>query len=409
MIVVNRKKIVIEILLIFIFIVVNFLFFSLYWGNTLVKKYDGYVYPNIYINDKDISMVKIMDLDNIIEKINEEFISKEIKFKTVDKEYAFHIKDLGVSINKEKLINDITLYCNDSSFINKVIKATGNSKKVFSYELTYDDKNIDLFLTNLKSKVDTLGSDGMIIIDDNRNVIYQKALSSFDMDILKTKVILIKTINNKFNDNIISLVGDSSLKKDDDTLKQIDTKTSSYSTKYNRFISRGRNLEAGLNYLDGQIIYPGDVFSFFKIAGPYSKKGYAWYDGMIGNGVCQIASTIYNTALNGGLEIVERYPHDHLLEYIPGGQDATVASIGYSSLADFKFKNTYKYPIYISAYYKDGIATVDFWSNHDAKEGYEYYVESIQTGYKRYTTYLHKTKDGVEVSKDFIANTYYYK
>ena len=130
---------------------------------------------------------------------------------------------------------------------------------------------------------------------------------------------------------------------------------------------------------------------------------------MVGNGVCQIASTVYNTALIGGLQIVERHQHDHQLEYVPGGQDATVASSGYRSLADFKFKNTYKYPIYISAYYNDGVATVDFWSNHDAKEGYEYYVESVNTGYKSYQTYLHKLKDNTEVSKTFIAKTYYYK
>lgn len=406
---VNRKKIIMQIILLFIFILFDMLFFCFYWGNNLLKKYDGYVYPNVYIESKDISKIKVNEIDKKIDEINNELINKEVKFKTSDKEYPFKVKDLGISIDKDKLKKEINKYLNDSSKINRVLKIISNSKKTFSYDILYEDDLIDKFLVDLKESVDTSGIDGTLIIDDNRNIVYQKAISSFNMDTNKTKKNILTSINNDFKSNEIVLEGESHKKEENETLKLIDTKTSSYSTKYNRFISRGRNLEAGLRYLDGQIIYPGQVFSFFKIAGPYHKAGYAWYDGMIGNGVCQIASTIYNTALYGGLEIVERYPHDHFLPYIPGGQDATVSSSGNYSLADFKFKNTYKYPIYISAYYSNGVATVDFWSNHDAKEGYEYYVESVRTGYSRYVTYLHKTKDGQEVDKTFIANTYYYK
>ena len=406
---INRKKIVIQVGLLSVFILFNMLFFCFYWGNSLLDKYDGYIYPNVYIGDKSISEISINDLDKNIDEINNELISKQIKFKSPDNEYTFFIKDLGINIDKVKLKKEINDYINDSSYINKVLKITSNSKKVFNYEIVYDDNTIDKFLTDLKESIDTAGSDGILVVDNNRNVSYQKAISSFNMDIDRTKKNILTNIATEFKNNEIQLEGKTNKRQDNDTLKLIDTKTSSYSTKYNPYISRGRNVEAGLKYLDGQIIYPGEIFSFFKIAGPYHKAGYAWYDGMIGNGVCQIASTIYDTALYGGLEIVERYPHDHFLPYIPGGQDATVSSSGNYSLADFKFKNTYKYPIYISAYYNDGVATVDFWSNHDAKEGYDYYVESVRTGYNRYVTYLHKTKNGQEIDKTFIANTYYYK
>ena len=130
---------------------------------------------------------------------------------------------------------------------------------------------------------------------------------------------------------------------------------------------------------------------------------------MIGNGTCQIASTIYNTALLAGVEIVERHQHGNQLAYVPGGRDATVVSNGNKSLLDFKFKNTYKYPIYISAYYKNGVATVDFWSNSNAKEGKTYDVESISLGNKTYETYLHTYQNGVDIGRTFLAKTHYYK
>ena len=80
------------------------------------------------------------------------------------------------------------------------------------------------------------------------------------------------------------------------------------------------------------------MFSFYKYAGPYNRKGYVFYYEYVGNGVCQIATTIYNTALLGGLEIVRRYPHAALPVYVPGGLDATVASYANGGYVDFQFK-----------------------------------------------------------------------
>ncbi|MBS5935371.1 MAG: VanW family protein [Veillonella sp.] len=63
----------------------------------------------------------------------------------------------------------------------------------------------------------------------------------------------------------------------------------------------------------------------------------------IGGGICQVSSTLFNAALESGMEIVERTPHFEPVGYIPKGRDATVAW-GY---LDFQFKNPYSHPIYI--------------------------------------------------------------
>ena len=126
-------------------------------------------------------------------------------------------------------------------------------------------------------------------------------------------------------------------------------------TKFGPYISRATNLRVALNYIDGAIVEPSEVFSFYKYAGPYNKDGYIFYYEFVGNGVCQIATTVYNAALLGGLEIVERYPHAAKSPYVLGSLDATVAS------------------------YSSG-CNVDFWSNKDAMEGKSYSTESVQIG-----------------------------
>ena len=170
---------------------------------------------------------------------------------------------------------------------------------------------------------------------------------------------------------------------------------------------RNINLNTALGYINGTVVNPGEVFSYCDKAGPFNKAGYVFYYEFVGNGVCQIATTTYNAALLGGLEIVKRYPHAKKSVYVDGGLDATVASYSSGWCVDMQFKNTYEYPIYIKAYSEGGRAHVEFWSNSDAKKGLEYTTSSVQIGARGYRSYLHTWKDGQEIDVHEIATTWY--
>ncbi|VXA94085.1 conserved hypothetical protein [Flavobacterium sp. 9AF] len=106
------------------------------------------------------------------------------------------------------------------------------------------------------------------------------------------------------------------------------------------------------------ILFPNQIFSFWKLVGNPSeknnfKKGRNIIDGKvsenIGGGLCQISSIVYVTALKAGLEIIER--HNHSVDiykeserFTPLGSDATVA-YGYK---DLRIKNTFPFPIRFS-------------------------------------------------------------
>ena len=109
---------------------------------------------------------------------------------------------------------------------------------------------------------------------------------------------------------------------------------SQFSTKYdasNR--NRSTNLEIAAKKINGKVLMPGDEFSFNKIVGKRTvEEGYkdaAIYadggvvDGLAG-GICQISSTLYNSALLANLQIVERRNHSFTTSYSPAGRDATV-------------------------------------------------------------------------------------
>lgn len=107
---------------------------------------------------------------------------------------------------------------------------------------------------------------------------------------------------------------------------------------------RKHNIKNALNSLNKIEIMPNDVFSFNKTVGRRTaENGYReakiivnneFVDGL-GGGVCQVSSTLYNSALLAGLEIVEANKHSKQVGYIKYGFDAMV-NFGSS---DLKFRN----------------------------------------------------------------------
>jgi len=118
--------------------------------------------------------------------------------------------------------------------------------------------------------------------------------------------------------------------------------------------NRTANIKLAARKINGHIVYPGQVFSFNETVGPRDKESgfkeaLEIVDGEfvpgIGGGVCQVSSTLYNSSLLANLAIMERTNHSKPLVYVPIGRDATVVF----GLIDFKFKNTFDFPVMIMA------------------------------------------------------------
>lgn len=371
--------------------------------------YNKKTYPNIFLKEYDLSNLTFKEVSEKIDKHSTEILNNKVIIIVNGKENEYFLRDLGLLVDKEQILNDILDYQSALSYNEKILSASKKIKKVFDYKYEYDSNSLEKFLNDIKPHTDTAKVVGGLAMDTNRNLVFLEGTDGYSLDIEKSKEILISSIKEGIKKNRIELAGSIDKAVTDDSYKQINTKVSTFSTTFNPYISRATNLKTALNYIDGAIIMPQEIFSFYKYAGPYNKKGYIFYYEYVGNGVCQIATTVYNAALLGGLEIVKRYPHAAKSVYVPGGLDATVASYSSGWNVDFQFKNTYAYPIYVSAYAIGGTAYIDFWSNSNATEGKTYQTQSVQIGTRGYKTYLHTYKDGIEIANDFIATTWYSK
>ena len=155
-------------------------------------------------------------------------------------------------------------------------------------------------------------------------------------------------------------------------LENIDVIGSSQTPILDNKSARINNIKIAMGTIHNMILWPGQEFSFNDIVGERTvEKGYKeavilmrTKDGVkkimgVGGGVCQLSTTIYNTAHTSGLEIIERHSHSKDVGYAQQGKDAAVDYGGY----DLKFRNNMKNPVMIKTYLDNDILSVEFLLN----------------------------------------------
>ena len=163
------------------------------------------------------------------------------------------------------------------------------------------------------------------------------------------------------------------------------------STKYNAGnTGRTTNLKLSAGKINGKVLLAGEEFSYNKTVGERTiAAGYkmaATYSGGkvvdgLGGGICQISSTLYDAVVFADLDVTVRRNHQFVTSYLPGGKDATVVW----GAQDFKFKNSRKYPIKITATVSGGVATIQVWGHYEETE-YYISIETKKTATIAYTT-----------------------
>ena len=180
------------------------------------------------------------------------------------------------------------------------------------------------------------------------------------------------------------------------TTRQIGTEAfpdllATFSTNYKASnINRTTNLKLSAGKINGTVLLPGEEFSYNKIVGERTiaagyKEAATFSGGKVidglGGGICQISSTLYDAVVMANLDITERRNHQFVTSYVGAGKDATVVW----GSQDFKFKNTRKYPIRITATVQGGTATVQVWGLKEEVE-YDITIETKKTATIKYTT-----------------------
>ena len=363
--------------------------------------YNSHIYPNIYVNDKLIENMSHSELSELL-KIKENKLNEEIILKNANDNYSYTYKDLGFSVNTKEVENNILNITNNLNGYQKLYKIL--TRKQYKYYIKYslNDEIYNSFISELKNKVNVSKTKEIFKIVNNE-VSYTKGINGFSLDESSLKEELIKSLDS--NNKEINLNGNVDYALN--SLGSINKKVSSFTTYYKEYQGRAKNIRNAVSKINGTIVYPGNIFSFYRTAGPYNgSNGYIFYDKDVGSGVCQVSTTIYNNVLKLNLPIISRENHGDMVYYVDYGLDATV----YGSSVDMKFKNNSNYPIYIQASANEGTLTVNFWSNENIiPKGYNYIPRVERVSGLGFKTYLDTYKDGIIIDSKYLNSSYYLK
>ncbi len=322
---------------------------GIYTGDTIRK--------GITIEQADVSWLSSQDAQELVAKtIKQKHNEEKITLVYKDKKWDFNLKDIGYSYLVENAVKQAYYIGRTGNIFHKVYNALLLSRngQLLEVEVSYDREKVKEILTKVKKDIDSIGKNAEISYL-NKKISFMKETLQRNLDVDRNlKLVENQLVKRDFAD--IELVVDELKPKVlYDEIKVIDRVISHYSTKFNTSdTNRTDNIKLACNRINNVILLPGEAFSMNKALGPrtlengYKEAPIIFKNELVqgtGGGVCQVSSTLYNTVLLAGLDVIEREHHSMTLSYISPGRDATITE----DSIDFRFVNNLDSPVCLQA------------------------------------------------------------
>jgi len=383
-----------------------------------VDKWDEKIYSGVIIEDLDLSGKTRDEAKNeVTEKFSENLLNKKINIKIGDKTFNYTYADLSAGYEIEKIIDEAMSFGKNKGLFKKNSLIKNKDNEIHKIDLTfgYDETKIDELEEKVDAKVKVQSKDASIIITGGKVSITPDVIG-YELNRENFTAKIKESINMDLNKdtNLSFTLSEIKAAKTKEILSSITGKMSTFSTSY-AINDRGTNLEIATSMVNGTLLMPGEEFSYDKA----SQKGrgrYTTAGGYVNNkveqveagGICQVCTALYRTVMKANIRSVERHNHALAVGYAQPGLDATVAW-GY---LDYKFKNTYDFPIYIEGIGGGGNVTFNLYGNPNALAGntYDLVAENLGTdaaGTTKAKSYQVTYKNGVEINRELISTDSY--
>jgi vancomycin resistance protein YoaR len=192
----------------------------------------------------------------------------------------------------------------------------------------------DAFFKNLEKQVDTPAHDAQFVVTTH-GIRIQPSSDARVLDVPATANALLAAATSHVSRTAKIVVATQPPKRTTKDLQAmgITELASSYTTEFGGVPNRIHNVQLVAHLIDNTLIAPNEEFSFNKTTGDRNAaKGFLEAPVIIngelsnglGGGVCQVSTTVFNSAYELGLPITARTNHALYISHYPQGRDATV-------------------------------------------------------------------------------------
>ncbi|MFW2491477.1 VanW family protein [Clostridium chromiireducens] len=386
----KQKKIMLGIVALIVICAAALAGYSLSIKN-IVTKWDNKIYPGVTVQGVDLSgMTKEEAKNKLTESFETVIGNKKLSISVGDKQYELIYSDIIPKYDIDETVENAYKFGKEDGILKKYMTIRSGSSKKSEVQLgfSYDEEKLKKYEEKLINDATQSANDAKVSIQKNNIVIKPESEGrTINLETLDKQ--LKESLNGEINsENRVEIeieITKPKITKED--LSKIKGIMGTFSTSYATSTpGRCNNIEIATSVINGSVVMPGEIFSFNDIVGPRTvERGYQEAGTYVGNkvepgiggGICQVSTTLYRAAMKVNLRSIERTNHSMVVGYAQPGLDATV-SYGY---LDYKFKNTYDFPIYIQGFTSGKTLTYNIYGDPNALNGktYDMVSEILQT------------------------------
>lgn len=350
------------------------------------KAFDEVFKDGIYVQETYIGgLTKEEAKEKVSEMVASKSESKSIVFYGNGNEWTIPYSEFKGRHNIDEVLDQAFEVGKEGNVIQRFRQFTAkNPEKIeFTLERSYNEEIAKEIIKEYEPEFYVAPKNATMTRESGRFIITGDSPGQ-KLDLEATAAKLNKVYSEQGEDKVEAVIVPVEAEITADYFDNVQTPISSFYTSYsNNDLNRNVNLKIGAEKIN-TLIMPGETFALSDHFGDITAdNGYKTskvivngelVDG-IGGGVCQVASTLYNSVLLTDLKVVSRQNHSQAVGYIPLGRDATYAS----NAIDFKFKNPTEYPAYVESYVENNRLYVNIFGHESLKPDHDIKFESVVT------------------------------
>lgn len=333
---------------------------------------------NVFIENIDVSGLTVGEAINKLEEADVDSACRNfITLYTTTESFEFAPSEIGAFIRPRTTAYNAFRAAYEESYFKGLMKRTTKERRrlTLPLQLGLYEETISAVLADIASKEDVPSVEARcILLPDNKYRITRERIGR-GVNKMKTLSALLDTFRagKRSSPIVIETLLPKVLRKDLVSHPPI-TLIAKYRTHYGSHDSPNRihNIKLISSGINNYIMLSGEVFSLAADMGDTSKErgfkeAFVIIKGELvphyGGGACQVATTLFNTAMLADLEIVKRRNHAIYFFIYPLGRDAAV----YAGQLDLELMNNTGFPIMFKTEATDNGLTMSIYGTPTGK------------------------------------------
>lgn len=333
------------------------------------------IYSGVFIDGIDMGGLTREEALVLLRKNMGNIIVRDgINLSTPSAQYRLPLQDIGYEPEYGKALDKAYSIGREGNILRRIVEIIKLRRQIIQIRagICYNAEKIGKILESIRKDIEKKPVNAQIRVENGKVRITPHS-TGMKMDPELSLGRIDKSLSGRTLDDVELCVAEIYPEITTQMVEQVTYKLGEYTTSFNT-ANEGRvhNIKTACGKITQKLILPGEEFSMDAALGDRTEKnGYRTAKVIIGNelvdglggGICQVTSTMYNSVLLSGLQVLERRNHTLPLSYIDVGRDATISQ-GY---IDFRFRNDNGYAILIEAKTVGNVVRVTIWGRRPEK------------------------------------------